>query len=119
MGVETSPSFTFSGGAPATYNPDSVYSGSPLWPLQQALRAGFVAATNSSGVQAEQIARTWPVRTQIEDMFGQWQVVTSLTTLRAAINSTIANLDLANDPTLSMFQAELLGLSEWSDALPS
>ena len=100
-------------------DPDADLKPSPLWPLQQALRAGFVAATNSAGVQAEQIARTWPVRTQIEDMFGQWRAVASLTTLRAAINSTIANLDLANDPTLSMFQAELLGLSNWNDTLPS
>lgn len=102
-------------------DPDADLKQSPLWPLQQALRAGFKAATNSTAAVPAQTARVTAARTNVESLFASWRDYDSITKLRDAIRIIVVppRLDLANDPLLSGFQTQLLALPQWSDTLPS
>lgn len=102
-------------------DPDADLKLSPLWPLQQALRSGFVSATNSDQSTPQQTARVTAARADVESLFSTWRDYSSITKLRDAVKITITppTLDLANDPLLSGFQSQLLALPAWSTVLPS
>lgn len=100
--------------------PEALETMSPLWPLQQAMRAIFSGAINSGAATSQQAQRVGGVYATVEHWFQQWQKI-GATNLRAIIMANIMppNLDLANDPVLSGFQTALLALTQWSDTLPN
>ena len=120
MGVETSPTFTFTGQA-AAYDPDADVKQSPLWPLQSAIRQALINFGGTQGTTFQQIAVLQAPRNELEGLFAQWRSAPSLTGLRAVINYDLSPpyLNLVNDPVLVALQNQLLALPNWNDSLPS